>query len=188
MVKSNPLLDAEVLLEVMPKVFTPGSSARVTVWDVNAVDAFVMVSGRKIPMVLVEDGVWLGYISVTPLAETGIHEFTVQLFDSEGKLFESVNGEFNVLPVKVDIPSEHEPVEDISLPPDVLALLTPENSMIDHAMRFDIHSNISGPPRWFGSWRRPVDGIAESPFGVLRSFNGEAVSYTHLTLPTILLV
>jgi len=187
--RPEPDLQVETALTVLPSTIEPGESARVEVRGAaDAAEVLVMVEEHVASLVQIkgDEEIWLGYVSVTPLAEEGSHPLTVELLDGAGEVLDSLEGAFEVaLPppppapdpdggdmVDDGSPAVDDPVEAIALPPEVLALLTPENARIDDMVRFEVHSNVSGPPRWSGPWIRPVDGIDDSPFGQLRSFNG----------------
>ena len=191
----EPPVEVEASLTVVPAVIEPGDSARVEVRGVEAAAAVVAASGRAASLVQVgvavgvggEEEVWLGYVSVTPLAEEGVHAVAVDLFDAEGTLVGSLEGEFEVRLPEPPAPvpgaegeaADEGPVEAIALPPEVAALLTVENVRFDDRVRFEVHAQVSGPPRWSGPWMRPVDGIDDSPFGQLRSFNGGPATDWH---------
>lgn len=183
--KPEPPPKPEATLIILPETIHPGESARVEVRGSSAAKARITAEGRTTPLVAVNDAVWLGYISVTPIAEVGPHTLTVGLLNSDGELLDSLVGEFLVEPLpSPPSPTPEEtaaqgPVEAITLPPEVLVLLTPENAAIDDRIRFELHSNVSGPPHWSGSWIRPVDGQDDSPFGIPRSYNGGPVTSWH---------
>ena len=183
--KPEPPPKPEATLIIAPETIHPGESARVEVRGAGAAKARVTAEGRTAPLVSINDAVWLGYISVTPIAAEGTHTLTVGLLNADGELLDSLVGEFIVKPLPSLPPptpeetAAQEPVEAIMLPPEVITLLTPENAAIDDRVRFELHSNVSGPPRWSGPWIRPVDGQDDSPFGILRSYNGGPVISWH---------
>ena len=183
--KPKPPPTPETTLIILPETIHPGESARIEVRGASAAKARVTTEGRTAPLVSVNGTVWLGYISVTPITEEGAHTLTVGLLNADGELLDSLVGEFVVEPLP-PLPSPtpeetaaQEPVEAITLPPEVLALLTPENAEVDDRVRFELHSNVSAPPRWSGPWIRPVEGQDDSPFGIPRSYNGGAVTSWH---------
>lgn len=183
--KPEPPPKPEASLIIVPETIHPGESARVEVRAAGAAKARVTAEGRTAPLVSINDAVWLGYVSVTPIAAEGARTLTVGLLNADGELLDSLVGEFVVEPppsLQSPAPEEtaaQEPVEAITLPPEVITLLTPENAAIDDRVRFELHSNVSGPPRWSGPWIRPVDGQDDSPFGIPRSYNGGPVTSWH---------
>ncbi len=188
-VPPDPDPEPEVIepeVTVTPEAIQPGETALVRALGVEAAEAVVTVAGVTTPLVL-SDGVWLGYVSVTPLSETGIYSAVVDLFDATGAHQESLQGEFEVFVPEPEPPDAAEPgaaaaepeVDEVTLPPEIAALLAPEFVAIDNHARFVEYTEVTGPPRWVGPWVRPVEGADDSPFGVLRSFNEAPASDWH---------
>ena len=188
-VPPDPDPEPEVIepeVTVTPEAIQPGETALVRALGGEAAEAGVTVAGVTTPLVL-SDGVWLGYVSVTPLSETGIYSAVVDLFDATGAHQESLQGEFEVFVPEPEPPDAAEPgaaaaepeVDEVTLPPEIAALLAPEFVAIDNHARFVEYTEVTGPPRWVGPWVRPVEGADDSPFGVLRSFNEAPASDWH---------
>ncbi|MEE9277202.1 MAG: peptidoglycan DD-metalloendopeptidase family protein [Dehalococcoidia bacterium] len=150
-------------VQVIPPTIRQGETALVRLSAVSAAEAVITVGDFSLPMVE-EDGAWVGYVPIPPLSATGLYTLVIDVFDSAGAYQETHLAQLDVVDAAAG-------VEHITLDPDTAALLAPELVAFDDNVRFVLHTGVSGPRLWSGPWQLPLQGEANGPFGVLRSYN-----------------
>ena len=161
----------EALLRVSPAQIRQGETALVRLSGVEVGLAFVSVDQFTTPMTE-EAGVWVGYVPLPPLSALGERRVVVDVFDAAGAYADSFVGALRVVDAQV-------PVERITLVPGQEALLAPEVVAVDVQTRFATYTTVTGPRRWRGVWRLPLQGESSGIFGALRSYNNAPPSDWH---------
>ena len=151
-------------LEISPATIRDGETALVRLVAADLVEAIVSSGGDTFPLVQQGD-VWLGYLPVPPLTSAGRQIVEVRIVDAARE-------QPIILRTELDVKDAQRVVESVTLDPSIAALLAPELVAIDTAVRFEEFTSISGPPRWRGAWRAPVETEPLGSFGALRSYNG----------------
>ena len=159
------------LLRVSPAQIRQGETALVRFSGVTVGQAFVSVDQFTTPMTE-EAGVWVGYVPLPPLSALGERRLAVDVFDAAGVYADSFVGALRVVDARV-------PMEQITLVPGQEALLSPELVAVDVQTRFNTFTAVTGPRRWQGAWRLPLQGEFSGIFGALRSYNNAPPSDWH---------
>src|SRR5581483_3640877 len=78
-----------------------------------------------------------------------------------------------------DVVRSDFPLEHVELPADFEPILDPEVRTREDAQLAAIYGQVSGPPRWRGSFVRPAPGDVTTQFGNARTYNAHQYVVHH---------
>lgn len=116
-------------------------------------------------------GFW-GLIGVGAQHPAGSLPVTIVLRDASGRPLDELTATLAVV-------ATGYPVEEIIVPPDQSALLDPNVSAQEEAMRSAVFARSAPERLWEGSFILPVDAPVSSPYGIGRSYNGGPITSYH---------
>ncbi len=136
-----------------------------------AASAIANFDGQEYPLLPIPDG-FLGVIGVAADHPLGSQTATISLLDAGGR-------PYAVLSATVTVVDTAYPVELIELAPEQSALLDPQLSQQEAAIRGAVYSLFTPEQLWSGPFLYPVSGAISSEYGIGRSYNGGPVTSFH---------
>jgi murein DD-endopeptidase MepM/ murein hydrolase activator NlpD len=158
-------------IELVPPDIGQGQVSTIRVWGYGASSAMAILNERRYPLVADGEFFW-GILAASADEPPGVYPVSVQLRQESGDLLKELATQINVV-------SMGYPVENIDLPPESTALLTPELEQEEENIRAGVFALFTPQKLWAGPFMLPVNAAIVSPFGIGRSYNGGPVSGYH---------
>ena len=136
-----------------------------------AASAVAILNGKQYPLLAKADGFW-GVIGVAADEPVGAYPVSILLRDAAGQVAAELGVSLLVLETAY-------PVEEISLPPEQLALLDPALAQQEATTRAAIFAAFTPERLWSGAFLFPASGPISSSYGIGRSYNGGPVTSFH---------
>jgi murein DD-endopeptidase MepM/ murein hydrolase activator NlpD len=158
-------------VQLVPPDIGQGECAMVRLWDHGASSAMAFFAERRYPLVADGEFFW-GILATGADQPPGPYPVLVELYEESGALLTELETQINVWDVEYA-------VEYIELPPESSALLTPELSQQEAAIRANVFSLFTPQKLWSGPFIYPIQAVIVSPYGIGRSYNGAPVTSYH---------
>jgi hypothetical protein len=158
-------------IELVPPDIGQGQVSTIRVWGYGASSAMAILNERRYPLVADGEFFW-GILAASADQPPGVYPVSVQLRQENGDLLKELATEINVVAMGY-------PVENIDLPPESTALLTPELAQQEQNTRDRVFALFTPQKLWAGPFMLPLNAAIVSPFGIGRSYNGGPVSGYH---------
>jgi len=158
-------------IELVPADIGQGEVSMIRLWGYGASSAMAILNERRYPLVA-DGGFFWGILAASADQTPGVYPVTVQLRQENGDLLAEPATQINVVAMGY-------PVENIDLPPESSALLTPELAQQEQNTRDRVFALFTPQKLWAGPFMLPVNAAIVSPFGIGRSYNGGPVSGYH---------
>ena len=158
-------------VQLSPDVIGQGEASMVRLWGYMAPSAMAVFNERRYPLVADGEFFW-GILAAGVDQPAGDYPVVIQLYQANGALLGELQTQIGV--VAMDYPEEN-----IDLPPESTALLTPELAQEEANIRASTFALFTAQKLWAGVFIYPVDAIIVSPYGIGRSYNGGPVSSHH---------
>ncbi len=143
----------------------------IRLWGYSATSAMAILNERRYPLVA-DGGFFWGVLAASADQPPGVYPIVVQLRQENGELLGELATQINVVAMGY-------PVENIDLPPESTALLTPELVQEEQNTRASVFALFTPQKLWVGPFIIPVNAAVVSPYGIGRSYNGGPVSGHH---------
>jgi len=166
---TTPVEAAEI--QLVPADIGQGQASMIRLWGYGATSAMAILNERRYPLVAYGEFFW-GILAASADQPPGAYPISVQLRQESGDLLGEPATQINV--VAMDYP-----VENIDLPPESTALLTPELVQEEQNVRDSVFALFTAQKLWAGAFIIPVNAAIVSPYGIGRSYNGGPVSGHH---------
>jgi hypothetical protein len=150
-------------LDVRPVAASQGSTAtvRLRANEPTAVDA--TLDGKTLSLTVGNGYAW-AILSFGPDASIGVRNIQVMGKDQAGNESRAQ--------VLIPVNATQFVAEDVQIPPALASLLTPEYRRDEEAGLAALYARDTGPARWNGRFRVPVEGPIVTEFGTQRAYNG----------------
>jgi len=158
-------------IQLLPADIGQGQASTIRLWGYGATSAMAILNERRYPLVA-DGGFFWGVLAASADQPPGSYPIVVQLRQENGDLLGEPATQINVV-------SMGYPVENIDLPPESTALLTPELVQEEQNTRASVFALFTPQKLWAGAFIIPVNAAIVSPFGIGRSYNGGPVSGYH---------
>ena len=158
-------------IQLLPADIGQGQVSTIRSWGYGATSAMAVFDERRYPLVA-DSGFFWGILAASGDQTPGVYPIVVQLRQESGDLLGELATQINV--VAMDYP-----VENIDLPPESSALLTPELAQQEENARASVFALFTPQKLWAGPFMIPVNAVIVSPYGIRRSYNGGPVSGYH---------
>lgn len=152
-----------IVWDVQPSAVPQGSAAIIRLRSNEPTAVEALTSDRTLPLNIGNGFAWT-IMSFGPEAQTGVRTIELLGRDLAGNesrsqaSFQVAAGEFLS--------------ENVQVPVALARLLTPEFRHHEETRLREIYAQSSGPPRWTGRFRIPVEGQVVTDFGTQRAYNG----------------
>jgi hypothetical protein len=158
-------------IQLLPTDIGQGQAGTIRLWGYGATSAMAILNERRYPLVA-EGGFFWGILAASGDQTPGAYPISVQLRQESGDLLGELATQINVVAMGY-------PVENIDLPPESSALLTPELVQEEQNTRASVFALFTPQKLWVGPFIIPVNAAVVSPYGIGRSYNGGPVSGHH---------
>jgi len=158
-------------IQLLPTDIGQGQAGTIRLWGYGATSAMAILNERRYPLVA-DGGFFWGVLAASADQPPGVYPIVVQLRQENGELL----GE---LATQISVVAMGYPVENIDLPPESTALLTPELVQEEQNTRASVFALFTPQKFWVGPFIIPVNAAVVSPYGIGRSYNGGPVSGHH---------
>ena len=158
-------------IQLLPADIGQGQASTIRLWGYGATSAMAILNERSYPLVA-DGGFFWGILAASGDQTPGAYPISVRLRQENGELLGEPATQINV--VAMDYP-----VENIDLPPESTALLTPELVQEEENARASVFALFTAQKLWAGPFMIPVNAVIVSPYGIRRSYNGGPVSGYH---------
>jgi murein DD-endopeptidase MepM/ murein hydrolase activator NlpD len=158
-------------IQLLPTDIGQGQVSTIRLWGYGASSAMATLNERRYPLVA-DGGFFWGILAASADQPPGVYPVAVQLRQENGDLLSELSTQINVVAMGY-------PVENIDLPPESTALLTPELVQEEQNIRDSVFALFTPQKLWVGAFIIPVNAAIVSPYGIGRSYNGGPVSGYH---------
>ena len=158
-------------IQLVPADIGQGQVSMIRLWGYSATSAMAILNERRYPLVA-DGGFFWGILAASADQAAGSYPIVVQLRQANGELLGELATQINVVAMGY-------PVENIDLPPESAALLTPEMAQEEQNIRDGVFALFTPGRLWAGPFIIPVNAAIVSPYGIGRSYNGGPVSGYH---------